>query len=74
MPTNLQASVARLSAALLFTLFAVSAAIAQSDLTSEADALFERRGYAEAAEEYVAVYAKIKSDITLKGYCSFPSG
>ena len=74
MPTNLQASVARLSAALLFTLFAVSAAIAQSDLTSEADALFERRGYFEAAKEYEAVGAKIKSDLTLAGYCFYQAG
>ena len=74
MPTNLQASVARLSAALLFTLFAVSAAIAQSDLTSEADALFERRGYFEAAKEYQAVGAKIKSDLTLAGYCFYQAG
>ena len=74
MPTNLQASVARLSAALLFTLFAVSAAIAQSDLTSEADALFERRGYFEAAKEYQAIGAKIKSDLTLAGYCYYQAG
>ena len=63
MPTNLQASVARLSATFLFFLIAASAAFAQSDLTLEADHAFERRGYHEAAREYVALYAKVKSDV-----------
>ena len=74
MPTNLQASVARLSATLLFSLFAAAAAFAQSDMTLEADQAFERRGYHEAAREYVALYAKIKSDVTLKAYCAFQAG
>ena len=71
MPTNLQASVARLSATILCSLLTAFAAFAQSDLTAEADQVFERRGYHEAAREYVALYAKVKSDIDLKGYCAF---
>ncbi|MGB1384885.1 MAG: OmpA family protein, partial [Flavobacteriales bacterium] len=47
---------------------------AQSDLTAEADRAFERRGYFEAAREYVALYAKIKSDVDLKGYCAYQAG
>ena len=74
MPTNLQASVARLSATFLFFLIAASAAFAQSDLTLEADQAFERRGYHEAAREYVALYAKVKSDVQLKAYCAFQAG
>ena len=74
MPTNLQASVARLSATILFSLFAAAAAFAQSDMTFEADQAFERRGYHEAAREYVALYAKIKSDVALKAYCAFQAG
>jgi peptidoglycan-associated lipoprotein len=74
MPHNLQASVARLSATLFLSMFAALAAFAQSDLTAEADRAFERRGYFEAAREYVALYAKIKSDVDLKGYCAYQAG
>jgi len=74
MPNNLQASVARLSATLICSFLAAFAVSAQSELTTEADQLFERRGYFEAAREYVAVYAKVKSDIELKGYCAFQAG
>ncbi len=74
MPTNLQASVARLSATFMCSFLAVFAVLAQSDLTTEADQLFERRGYHESAREYVAIYAKVKSDIDLKGYCAFQAG
>ena len=74
MPTNLQASVARLSATFLFFLIAASAAFAQSDLTLEADQEFENRGYHDAAREYVALYAKVKSDVQLKAYCAFQAG
>lgn len=74
MPTNLQASVARLSATFMCSFLAVFAVLAQSDLTTEADQLFERRGYHESAREYVAIYAKVKSDIELKGYCAFQAG
>ncbi|MED5318677.1 MAG: hypothetical protein VX758_05970, partial [Bacteroidota bacterium] len=65
---------ARLSATVLFSLFAAAAAFAQSDMTFEADQAFERRGYHEAAREYVALYAKIKSDVALKAYCAFQAG
>ncbi len=74
MPHNLQASVARLSATLYLSMFAAMAVFAQSDLTAEADRAFERRGYFEAAREYVALYAKIKSDVDLKGYCAYQAG
>lgn len=74
MPHNLQASVARLSATLFLSMFAAMAVFAQSDLTAEADRAFERRGYFEAAREYVALYAKIKSDVDLKGYCAYQAG
>ncbi len=74
MPHNLQASVARLSATLYLSMFAAMAMFAQSDLTAEADRAFERRGYFEAAREYVALYAKIKSDVDLKGYCAYQAG
>ena len=74
MPTNLQASVARLSATFMCSVLAVFAVSAQSDLTTEADQLFKRRGYHESAREYVAIYAKVKSDIELKGYCAFQAG
>jgi outer membrane protein OmpA-like peptidoglycan-associated protein len=55
-------------------MFAAMAVFAQSDLTAEADRAFERRGYFEAAREYVALYAKIKSDVDLKGYCAYQAG
>ena len=74
MPTNLQAAVARLSATFMCSVLAVFAVSAQSDLTTEADQLFKRRGYHESAREYVAIYAKVKSDIELKGYCAFQAG
>ena len=74
MPHNLQASVARLSATLFLSMFSAIAVFAQSDLTAEADRAFERRGYFEAAREYVALYAKIKSDVDLKGYCAYQAG
>ena len=74
MPHNLQASVARSSATLFIFMFVAVAAFAQSDMTFEADQAFERRGYHEAAREYVALYAKIKSDVALKAYCAFQAG
>ena len=74
MPNNLQASVARSSATLFIFMFVAIAAFAQSDMTFEADQAFERRGYHEAAREYVALYAKIKSDVALKAYCAFQAG
>lgn len=73
MTINLQAPVARVAATLLFSFFAL-AAWSQSDLTTEADMAFERRGYFEAAREYVALYAKVKSDVELKAYCAFQAG
>jgi len=74
MPTNLQASVARWSATFFLFMFAAMAVNAQSDETAEADRAFDRRGYFEAAREYVASYAQIKSDVALKGYCAFQAG
>jgi peptidoglycan-associated lipoprotein len=74
MPTNLQASVARWSATFFLFLFAALAVFAQSDETADADRAFERRGYFEAAREYVALYAQIKSDVALKGYCAYQAG
>ena len=74
MPNNLQASIARLGALTFVALTLSWTGWAQSDLTSEADRAFERRGYFEAAREYVAVYGKIKSDVQLKGYCAFQAG
>ena len=56
------------------SVLAVFAVSAQSDLTTEADQLFKRRGYHESAREYVAIYAKVKSDIELKGYRAFQAG
>tara|TARA_B110000444_G_C18833961_1_gene594873 strand:+ start:503 stop:2473 length:1971 start_codon:yes stop_codon:yes gene_type:complete len=44
------------------------------ELYEEADNLFERRGYFEASSDYVAAYAKIKSDLDLKAYCAFRAG
>ena len=73
MTINLQAPVARVAATILFSFFAL-AAWSQSDLTTEADMAFERRGYFEAAREYVALYAKVKSDVELKAYCAFQAG
>ena len=69
MTFNLQAPVARLAATLFFSFFALTS-WCQSDLTTEADMAFERRGYFEAAREYVALYAKVKSDVELKAYCA----
>ena len=74
MPTNLQASVARWSATFLLIATTVLSSFAQSEMTAEADRAFERRGYFEAAREYVALYAKIKSDVVLKGYCAYQAG
>lgn len=74
MPYNLQASVARIGATLFFSLMATVGVFAQSDMTAEADEAFDRRGYFEAAREYVALYAKIKSDVKLKAYCAFQAG
>ena len=59
MSYNLQASVARIGATLFFSLMATFGMFAQSDMTAEADEAFDRRGYFEAAREYVALYAKI---------------
>ena len=59
MPYHLQASVARIGATLFFSLMATSGMFAQSDMTSEADEAFDRRGYFEAAREYVALYLSL---------------
>ncbi len=74
MPTNHQATLARWSATIILFRFAALAVFAQSDETADADRAFERRGYFEAAREYVALYARIKSDVALKGYCAYQAG
>ncbi|MDA0946166.1 MAG: outer membrane protein [Bacteroidota bacterium] len=72
MPNNLQASIARFGVLISFG-FALVPALGQDDMTAEADRAFERRGYYEAAREYVAIYAKIK-DVQSKAYCAFQAG
>lgn len=74
MPHNLQSNMARFGATVVLSFLTVFGALAQSDMTSEADRAFERRGYFEASREYVALYAKIKADVDLKGYCAFQAG
>lgn len=74
MPNNLQASLAPWGLTLFCSIFVSLAAMAQGPETAEADAAFERRGYFLAADEYTAAYAKIKTDVNLKGYCAFRAG
>lgn len=70
---NLQAVLTQIGLVCLMALAATSVSFAQSDLTEEADALFDRGGYAEAINDYIQAYAKIK-DITDKGYAAFMAG
>ena len=43
-------------------------------IRDRADIAFNRRGYFEASSDYVAAYAKVKSDLMLKAYCAFQAG
>ena len=67
MPNNLQASLAPWGVTLFCSIFVSLAAMAQGPETAEADAAFNRRGYFAAADEYTAAYAKVKTDVNLKG-------
>ncbi len=57
----------------VFFIGALSGNSAQ-ELYEEADVAFNRRGYFEASSDYVAAYAKVKSDVDLKAYCAFQAG
>jgi peptidoglycan-associated lipoprotein len=49
-------------------------ALAQSDATEDADAMFERGGYFDAAAEYQSAYGKLKGDLEEKGRVCFQIG
>ena len=74
MPQHLQASLARLGTFFFCFVFVAVSASGQGPETAEADAVFERRGYFKAADEYTAAYAKVKTDVGLKGYCAYMAG
>ena len=74
MPQHLQASLARLGTFFFCFAFVAVSAFGQGPETAEADAAFERRGYFKAADEYTAAYAKVKTDVGLKGYCAYMAG
>ena len=57
----------------MFFLGALSGSFAQ-ELYEEADIAFNRRGYFEASSDYIAAYAKVKTDLDLKAYCAFQAG
>ena len=73
MQNYLQVIITRLAVTSLLIVGALSCTFSQ-ELYEEADNLFERRGYFEASSDYVAAYAKIKSDLDLKAYCAFRAG
>ena len=65
--------ITRFVVSFVFFFGALSGNIAQ-ELREEADIEFNRRGYFKASSEYVAAYAKEKSDILMRGYCAFQAG
>ena len=69
----LQAILTRFFVSCVFFIGALSGTLAQ-ELYEEADIAFNRRGYFEAPSDYVAAYAKVKSDVDLKAYCAFKAG
>lgn len=69
----LQAILTRVFVSCVFFIGALSGTLAQ-ELYEEADIAFNRRGYFEASSDYVAAYAKVKSDVDLKAYCAFKAG
>ena len=73
MQNYLQVILTRMTVTSLLIVGALSCTFSQ-ELYEEADNLFERRGYFEASSDYVAAYAKIKSDLELKAYCAFRAG
>jgi peptidoglycan-associated lipoprotein len=73
MQSYLQVMITRFVVSFVFFFGALSGNIAQ-ELREEADIEFNRRGYFKASSEYVAAYAKEKSDILMRGYCAFQAG
>lgn len=69
----LQAILIRFFVSCMFFIGAFSGPFAQ-ELYEEADQAFNRRGYFEASSDYIAAYAKVKSDVDLKAYCAFQAG
>ena len=69
----LQAILTRFFVSCAFFIGAFSGTFAQ-ELYEEADQAFNRRGYFEASSDYIAAYAKVKSDVDLKAYCAFQAG
>jgi len=73
MQSYLQVILTRVVMSFVFFFGALSGTFAQ-ELHEEADRIFNRRGYFEASSDYVAAYAKVKSDLELKAYCAFQAG
>ncbi|MGY8918576.1 MAG: hypothetical protein ACKVJ6_09895, partial [Flavobacteriales bacterium] len=73
MQNYLQAILTRSLVSCVFFLGALSGSFAQ-ELYEEADIAFNRRGYFEASSDYIAAYAKVKTDLDLKAYCAFQAG
>jgi peptidoglycan-associated lipoprotein len=73
MQSYLQVMITRFVVSFVFLFGALSGNFAQ-ELHEEADVAFNRRGYFEASSDYVAAYAKVKSDLMLKAYCAFQAG
>ena len=73
MQNYLQAILTRSLVSCVFFLGALSGSFAQ-ELYEEADIAFNRRGYYEASSDYIAAYAKVKTDLELKAYCAFQAG
>ena len=69
----LQAILTRFFVSCVFFIGALGGTFAQ-ELYEKADVAFNRRGYFEASSDYVAAYAKVKSDLELKAYCAFQAG
>ena len=61
MQSYLQVIITRFVVSFVFFLGALSGNFAQ-ELHEEADIAFNRRGYFEASSDYIAAYAKVKSD------------
>jgi peptidoglycan-associated lipoprotein len=73
MQSYLQVIITRFVVSFVFLFGALSSNLAQ-ELYEEADIAFNRRGYFEASSDYVAAYAKVKSDLIMKAYCAFQAG
>ncbi|MGA0434939.1 MAG: OmpA family protein [Flavobacteriales bacterium] len=71
MHNYLQACWTHIATVCLLMTFTIGAGLAQSELTAEADQLFEKGNYVKAEFEFEDVFEKVKNDVELKGYSAF---